>query len=222
MTAIPSDYSGLSSYAGTRLSGLLSTPRSTGTDDDDSNAGTSTGTDTVTLSPEALAAANRESLGLPATGALALSDFETTAAQQEETVSTLLATAMEALGIDADQQVSLSLNSDNDIDVENSFTGSDKLEAVLNASSEFTRAFTALTASNEILDFTENLQESVSSTSLADYINKESTTTDLLSLAAEHAGINAATGSLETLWHISHGETPYTYVYNQNQGTSRT
>ena len=214
MTAISSDYSNLSSYAGTSLSSLLSTTPSTSTDDDDSNAGVSTETDTVTLSAEALAAANRESLGLPATGALALSDFETASEDQKKTVNTLLSSAMEALGIDADQQVSLSLNSDNKIELENSFTGSDELEDMLNASSEFTQAFTALTASNEILDFTENLQKKVTSTSLADYINNDATAADILSLAAEYAGINAASGSLETLWGISHEETPYTYVYN--------
>lgn len=214
MTAISSDYSNLSSYAGTSLPSLLSTTTSTSTDDDDSTAGVSTETDTVALSTEALAAANRESLGLPATGALILSDFETASEEQEKTVITLLSSAMEELGIDADQQVSLSLNSDNEIEVENSFTGSDELEDMLNASSEFTQAFTALTASNEILDFTEALQEKATSTSLANYINNDTSAADLLSLAAEYAGINAASGSLETLWSISHEETPYTYVYN--------
>ena len=214
MTAISSDYSNLSSYAGNSLSSLLSTTPSTSTEDDNSNAGVSTETDSVTLSTEALAAANRESLGLPATGALILSDFETASEEQEKTVITLLTSAMEELGIDADQQVSLSLNSDNEIEVENSFTGRDKLEDVLNASSEFTQAFTALTASNEILDFTEDLQEKATSTSLANYINNDTSAADLLSLAAEYAGINAASGSLETLWNISHEETPYTYVYN--------
>nr|WP_320193356.1 hypothetical protein [uncultured Desulfobacter sp.] len=214
MTSISSDYSNFSSYAGTGLTGLLQNASSTDTNDEDSNAGVSAGTDTVTLSPEALAAANRESIGLPATGTLTLSDFTTTATEQEEIVSTLLASAMEALGIDADQQVSLSLGSDNEIEVENSFTGSDELEEALNANSEFTQAFTALTASNEILDFADYLQEKATSTSLADYINSETTDTDLLSLAAQYAGIKAASGSLETLWSISHEETPYTYTYN--------
>jgi hypothetical protein len=214
MTSIPSAYSSLNAYAGTGLSNLLSTTSPSSTDDEDSSPGLSTGTDTVTLSAEALAAANRESLGLPATGTLTLSDFETAAPAQEETVSTLLSSAMETLGIDADQQVSLSLNSNNEIEVENSFTGSDELENVLNASNEFTQAFTALTANNEILDFTEHLQEKVASTSLVDYINSDTTQTDLLSLAAEYDTINAASGSLETLWGISHEQTPYTYVYN--------
>lgn len=215
MTAISSDYSSLSAYAKTGLSSLLSTTSLSSKDDKDSNAGVSTGTDTVTLSAEALAAANRESLGLPATGTLTLSDFETASSDQEKIVNTLLASAMEELGIDADQQVSLSLNSDNEIEVENSFTGSDELEDMLNANSEFTQAFTALTANNEILDFTEALQEKVTSTSLADYINSDTTEADLLSLAAQYSSINAASGSLETLWNISHEETPYTYVYNQ-------
>lgn len=211
---ISSDYSNLSSYAGTSLSGLLSNTSSSRTDHGHSSTGGATDTDTVTLSPEALAAANQESIGLPATGPLTLSDFKTVAAEREDTISSLLASSLEALGIDADQQVSLSLNSNNEIDVENSFTGSDELENVLNASSEFTQAFTALTANNEILDFTDYLQEKVASTSLADYMNSDTTETDLLSLAAEYAGINAASGSLETLWSVSHEQTPYTYVYN--------
>jgi antitoxin component of MazEF toxin-antitoxin module len=216
MTSISSDYSSLSPYAGNSLSSLLSsTPSNTSTDDDDSSAGVSKDTDTVTLSAEALAAANRESIGLPATGKLILSDFETAATQGEETVNTLLASAMEELGIDADQQVSLSLNSNNKIEIKNTFTRSDALEDMLNANSEFTQSFTALTASNEILDFTEYLQEKVANTSLADYINKETSDADLLSLAAEYSAINAASGSLETLWSISHEATPYTYEYNE-------
>ncbi|WP_321493586.1 hypothetical protein [uncultured Desulfobacter sp.] len=214
MTSIYSNYSGLSSYAGTSLSGLLSNTSTTNTGIDESSTGTSAGTDTVTLSPEAVAATNRESIGLPATGTLTLSDFQTAASDQEETVSTLLASAMEELGIDSDQKVSLSLNSDNEIEVKNSFTGSNDLENLLNANSEFSRTFTALTANNEILDFTDDLQEKVGSTSLADYINSDTTQTDLLSLAAEYAGIRAASGSLETLLSISHQETPYTYEYN--------
>jgi len=214
MTSISSDYSNLGSYAGKSLSSLLPNTSSAGTNDENSSAGVSPETDTVSLSPEALAAANRDSVGLPATGKLTLSDFETAAAEQDETVNTLLASAMQELGIDADQQISLFLNSDNAIEVENSFTGSDELEDVLNASNEFTQAFTALTANNEILDFTEYLQEKATSTSLVDYINSDSTETDLLSLAAEYSAINAASGSLETLWSISHEKTPYTYVYN--------
>lgn len=215
MTAISSNYSSLNAYAGTGLAGLLSTASPASRNDEDSSTGVSTGTDTVTLSPEALAAANRESLGLPATGKLTLSDFETASSDQEDMVNTLLASAMEGLGIDADQKVSLSLNSNNEIKVENSFTGSDKLEDVLNASREFTQAFTALTANNEILDFTESLQEKVASTSLADFMNSDTTEADLLSLAAQYSSINAASGSLETLWNISHEQTPYTYSYNQ-------
>lgn len=215
MIPISSDYSSLSAYTGTGLAGLLSTTSPTSKDNEDSSAGVSTGTDTVTLSAEAMAAANRESLGLPATGKLTLSNFETASSDQEETVNTLLASAMEELGIDADQQVSLSLNSNNEIEVENSFTGSDKLEDMLTASSEFTQAFTALTANNEIVDFTEYLQEKVTNTSLANYMNSDTTEADLLSLAAKYSSINAASGSLETLWNISHEQTPYTYVYNQ-------
>lgn len=214
MTTISSDYSGLNSYAGTGLSTLLPDTSSTGANDDNSTAGVSSGSDTVTLSEEALAAANRESLGLPATGVLTLSAFETTAAKQDEAVSTFLASAMERLGIDADQQVSLSLNSDNEIKVENTFTGSDELEEMLNANSAFSQAFTALTASSEVLDFTAYLQEKVNSTSLADYINNDTSDTDLLSLAAEYAGIKAASGSIEALWRVSHEATPYTYEYN--------
>lgn len=214
MTSIYSNYSGLSSYAGASLSGLLSNTSTKDTDAGESSTGASTGTDTVTLSPEALAAANRESMGLPATGTLTLSDFQTAASEQEKTVSTLLASAMEELGINSDQKVSLSLNSDGDIEVENSFLASRDLETLLNASSEFTQAFTALTANNEILNFTDDLQEKASSTSLADYMNSDTTQTDLLTLAAKYAGINAAAGSLETLLSISHQETPYTYEYN--------
>ena len=214
MISIPNDYSSLGSYAGTSLSSLLPKTSSAGTDDKNSSAGVSIDTDTVTLSAEALAAANRESLGLPATGSLTLSNFKTAASEQEETVSTLLASAMEALGIDTGQQVSLSLNSHNDIEVGNSFAGSDELENALNESSGFSQAFIALTANNEVLDFTKYLQEKATSTSLADYINSNTTETNLLSLAAKYAGINAASGSLETLWSISHEQTPYTYLYN--------
>nr|WP_319493417.1 hypothetical protein [uncultured Desulfobacter sp.] len=214
MTIISSDYSGLNAYAGTSLSSLLPSTSSTGKNEEDSTTGLLNSSDSVTLSEEALAAANRESLGLPATGVLTLSDFKATATEQEEVISTFLDSAMESLGIDADQQVSLSLNSDNEIEVENTFAGSDELEELLNTSSEFGKAFTGLTASNEVLDFADYLQEKVSSTSLVDYMNDDTSDTDLLSLAAEYAGIKAASCSLETLWRISHEATPYTYEYN--------
>ncbi len=214
MSSITTDYSTLYSYSGSSLASLLSDSSNTITDAE-STTRTASQTDTVTLSAEAMAIAQRDYLGLSAQGTLTLSDFENAAESLEETVSTLLSSALEELDIDSDQQVTLSLNDDNYIEVENSFSGSEELETALNKSSEFTQAFTGLTANNEILNYTEYLQNRT--TSLADYMNSTTSESDLLSLASKFSSIKTAGTSLGTLWGISRNETPYTYKYNPDR-----
>ena len=208
MTSIISSYNSLYSSSSSNLSSLLSSAANS-TDDDTATTTTST-TDTVTISAAALSAIDRDALGLPATGALSLSDFETAIADQEETVNTLLASAMEELGIDAGQEVSLTLASDGSIEIENTFDGSDELEEALNSNSDFTDAFTGLTANTEILNFKDYLLNK--STSLADYMDSDEKV-DLLSLAAKSDLIKSAGTSLSALWSISRSETEYTYTY---------
>ena len=104
------------------------------------DAQTRTG-DRVSLSSGVMTARTREYLGLPPTGKLKLSDFETAAAGQKQTVNNLLASTMAEQGIDPDQKATLSLNEDGDIVIQEDFTGKDQLEAALNDNSDFSQAF---------------------------------------------------------------------------------
>ena len=212
MSSITTDYSSLYSYSGSSLAQLLSDTSDTSTQEVDSTTTTTAQTDTVTLSAEAMAVAQRDYLGLSTQGKLSRSDFETASQTLEETVSTLLAAAMEDLGIDSDQEVTLYLNDDNTIEIQNSFSSSTELKTALNESQEFIQAFTGLTANNEILDYTEYLQNK--SVSLADYIDSNATQSDLLSIASRYQSVKAAGTSIGTLWALGRNETPYTYTYS--------
>ena len=211
MSSITTDYSGLYSYSGSSLAQLLPDTSNTSTQEADSTPTATGQTDTVTLSAEAMAVAQRDYLGLSTQGKLSQSDFETASQTLEKTVSTLLAATMENLGIDSDQEVSLYLNDDNAIEVQNNFSSSSELETALNKSHEFIQAFTGLTANNEILDYTESLQNK--SVSLADYIDSNATQSDLLSIASRYQSVKAAGTSIGTLWAMGRNETPYTYSY---------
>lgn len=214
MTYITSSkYPGIYSYTNSSLSGLLNT--TTGKSAKDETAPTVLTGDTVSLSSSVTTARTREYLGLSPTGKLALSDFETAAAEQKQSVSTMLASAMKELGIDADQQISLSLDNNNNIVIKEEFEGKKKLEESLNNEESFVQAFSGLSANNEIMDYADALK--TRSMTLANYINEDTSDTDLLSIAAKYTEIKSNTGNIETLWSLSHSETPYTYRYNETE-----
>lgn len=205
MTSISDSlYTTLNSY--TSLSSVTSNSDSDSSTEETSTTGTTS--DTVSLSSQVSTAQAREYYGLAATGRLTLSDFESAAAEQEETVSTMLAQAMETLGISSDQEVSLSLD-DGNITIAEDFTGKDELEDLLNQDDTFVQAFAGLSSNNEVLDYVDSL--TTTSVSLVDYMGSNTNDSDLLALASRYATIKAA-DSIEDLWQLSHSQTPYTYT----------
>ncbi len=171
--------------------------------------------DTVTLSPDVARAKAREAMGLNPTGRLKLADFKTAAAKQEESVKSMLGAAMEYLGIDRDQQVSLTVDADYRIVIGEDFSGKNVLEDVLNDDGAFELGFKGLSTNSEILNYAKDLQ--TRTTSLADYFNADSSQDDLLSLAYKYTEIKSSGNSLETLMGISKSEQPYTFVHNPTE-----
>jgi len=168
--------------------------------------------DTVTLSSEVATARTREAMGLNPTGSLKLGDFESAAKAQEQLVESKLASLMEELGVDENQKISLSLDAESNITIEESFSGKSDLEGALNDDKEFALAFKRLSANNEILDYTKELQ--TSSTNLSDFMDSGSDWNDLLSLASKYSEIKSAGNSLDSLLGVSKTQTPYTFTYN--------
>ena len=211
MTSITGSlYNTLNAYT----SSLTSTTKDSDSDSSATKETTTTSTSTsdkVSLSYRVTTAQAREYHGLSATGILSLSDFETAAAEKEETVSTQLAKAMKSLGISSDQEVSLSLNNDGDITIAEKFEGKDDLEDLLNQDKTFVQAFSGLSSNNEVLSYVDSLTST--SISLMDYMNSDTNDQDLFALASKYATIKAA-DSIEDLWRLSHSQTPYTYTYN--------
>ncbi len=214
MTSITNSLnSGLNSYYNTGLTEQTSSTSRSGSDIVKSTESSVATGDTVRLSSAVKTAQTREYLGLNPTGTLTLSDIQGAAAEQEETVGSMLASAMEVLGINENQQVSLSLDDDGNIVIAEDFSGSDELEEALNSDDTFVQAFSGLSANNEIMDYAASLQSK--SATLADYINGDTSDSDLLSLASSYSSIKSAGSSIEALWQVSHNETPYTYAYNE-------
>ncbi len=168
--------------------------------------------DTVTLSPDVTRAKAREAMGLNPTGRLKLEDFKTAAAKQEESVKSMIGSAMEYLGIDRDQQVSLTVDADYRIVIGEEFSGKSALEDVLNDDGVFELGFKGLSTNSEIINYTKDLQ--ARTTSLADYFKADTSLDDLLSIASKYETIKSSGNSLETLMGISRSEQPYTFVHN--------
>ena len=210
MTTITSSTSAaLYSYANSSLAETLKTTSSTASSDKTET--TAKTEDTVTLSSEVSTARTREYLGLAPTGRLTLADFKTAAADQKKTVDSMLTSAMKELGVDADQQVTLSLDSDGNIAIDETFSGKSKLEEALNDDDAFVKAFNGLSANNEVLDYTTSLQ--TNSVSLMDYLNADTSENALMALATRYSAIKENGSSLASLLRTSRSETPYTYVY---------
>lgn len=206
-------YSGLYSYESSSLSDQLDTNASSSNDKRSSS--TTKAGDSVTLSSELTTAKTREYLGLTPTGRLSLGDFKTAATDQEDAVSTMLSSAMETLGIDGNQKITLSLDNDNNIVVEEDFPGKSELEDALNEDNTFMRDFRGLSANNEVLDYVNSLQTNTKS--FFDYMNAGINDEDLMALATKYSTIKSGGGSIETVWSLSRSETPYSYTYSATQ-----
>jgi hypothetical protein len=203
----------LYAYAGSNLSEQIDTGASSSSKKETGSTG-KTG-DTITLSPEVATARAKEYLGLPPTGRLSLTDFETAASDQKDRVDTILAFALEKLGIDPDQTISLSLDSDNDIVIEEDFEGKSELEDALNDEDDFMKAFRGLSANNEVLDYVDSFQ--MNTGTLLDYMNPDTSEEYLTSLVAKQSILKSGGNSMETVWQLSRMETSYTYTYNSDE-----
>ena len=175
----------------------------------------STAQDTVTLSSQVALARTREALGLNPTGRLTLADFESASAAQGEAVDVMLEGALQVLGIDAEQQVTLGLNSEGDITIQESFSGKDELESLLNEDEAFQSAFAGLSANSAIINYKDSLLTQAEN--LTKYINENTSDNDLMSLALKYSTAKSAGSSLESLLGVSQSETPYTHVYNPTE-----
>lgn len=173
--------------------------------------------DRITFSAGLSAARTREAMGLNPTGKLKLSDLEAAAEEREEFVSLTLTQTMLLLGINPDQEVSLSLGADNKIYVSGDFSEKAELEEALNENENFTTAFKQLNANRSILDYVSELQYSARNTeaNLIDHYNSDMDLDDLLSIAAEYKSIKSGSNIMETLLGLSSSQSPHTYTYNE-------
>lgn len=211
MTSISSAlYSTLNPYSG--LSGYTTSAAASETEEE--TAASATGQDTVTLSSQVSTAQAREYFGLAPTGKLTLSDFQTAADGQQETVARMLTEAMADIGIPGDQEISLSLDNDGNIAITEDFSGKEVLEEALNQDEDFLQAFSGLTTNNQVMDYAKSL--TMASPSLVDFMGESTTETDLLALAKRYSAIKSA-NSIEDLWQVSRSETPYTYVFTAEE-----
>jgi hypothetical protein len=179
--------------------------------------------DTVTLSKDVPLAQRREAMGLAPTGRLSREDFENVVDADEKAVKEALETAMEELGIDKKQKVSLSLNDKGKIVIKEKFTGKSDLEKQLNNDEGFKVAFNRLATNNEFLDFTTHLQTKTHSMSLVSYMNGDSDDSDwshLFELAETYDQLKSTKDPMETISTMSHQETPFEFVHAPKENTA--
>lgn len=166
---------------------------------------------TVSLSEDVTDARVRENLGLTPTGRLTLGQFEAAADAQEETVKRRLAEILEAQGLDPEMSLTLSVDSDHDIIISESFPGKSKLQKALNNDPEFELAFKQMTSNREVAGYATSLTQR--NTSLVNYMSGESSWEDILSMAKKYDSITSGPANLTSLLGWSKTEAPYTYEY---------
>ncbi len=166
----------------------------------------------VSLSEGVAEARVRENMGLNPTGPLTLGAFESAATIQEEIAQDRLEDAIDTLGIDPDQQISLSVDSEFNITIAESFPGKSDLEKALNEDPEFELAFKQMSANREIMSYADSL--TTRSASLVNFMGDDSSWDDILSMARKYDDIKSTDANLTNLLGISKMATPYTYTHN--------
>lgn len=177
-------------------------------------------TDTVTLSPAVEWAQRRESLGLNPTGKITKGDIETVVDIDMQEIKDQLATLMVHLGIDENQQISLSLDENGDIVVTEDFPGSSELEEMMNQDEAFTVTFNRLATNNQLLDYTENIQTRVAGEGMRSQMNTNADWSDLNHIASVYNAFKSGDDPLELLTRISRQENPFLLIYNPAAGDS--
>jgi len=179
--------------------------------------------DTVTLSSDVGVARLREALGLPPTGRLSRENFQTAADSDEETIRASLESAMDKLGVDENQTVSLSLNAKGKIVIKETFSQKAALEKQLNSDETFKAGFSRLSTNTEILDFAADLQAGTRSMSLASFMNSESSDSglnSLLKIAETYNELNSGKDPLQIIAGLSRRETPFELVHPPGEDTA--
>ena len=178
--------------------------------------------DTVTLSSDVGVARLREALGLPPTGKLSREDFQTAADSDEETIRASLESAMEGLGVDANQTVSLSLNTKGKIVIKETFSQKTALEKQLNSDEAFKAGFSRLSTNTEILGFAADLQTGTGNMSLASFMNSESSDSGLNARLkiAETYKLKSGKYPLQIIAGLSRRETPFELVHPPGEDTA--
>ncbi len=200
------------------------TAKTTGTDKADPTESPAIKKDTVTLSKDVPVARLREAMGLAPTGRLSREDFETVVDADEKTVKETLESAMEGLGIDKDQKVSLSLNAKGKIVIKEKFAAKTDLEKQLNNDEGFKATFSRLATNSEFLDFSTNLQTKSHSMSLVSFMNGDSDESDwnhLFELADTYNQLKSSKDPLETISMVSHKENPFEFVHAPKENTAQ-
>lgn len=171
--------------------------------------------DRVTFSNDLSIAQTREAIGLNPTGKLKLKDLEEVAQDRKESVSLTLTQTMQSLGIELDQEISLSVDSEDKIRISGDFPEKSTLEEVLNENEELTTAFKQLSANQSMLDYISQLQHNAqkTTTNLADYFKADTDFNDLLSLADKYESLKSSDNSMGTLLGLSSSQNPYSYTY---------
>ncbi len=168
----------------------------------------------VSLSEGVAEARVRENMGLNPTGPLQLGDFKRAAETQEEIVQSGLEDAIATLGINPDQQISLSVDSEFNITIAESFPGKSDLEKALNEDPEFELAFKQMSANQEIMSFADSL--TTRNASLVNFMGDDSSWEDILSMAKKYDNLKSTDASLTNLLGLSKTATPYTYTHNED------
>jgi antitoxin component of MazEF toxin-antitoxin module len=137
------------------------------------------------------------------------------AQDRKESVSLTLTQTMQSLGIELDQEVSLSVDSEDKIRISGDFPEKSTLEEVLNENEELTTAFKQLSANQSMLDYISQLQHNAqkTTTNLADYFKADTDFNDLLSLADKYESLKSSDNRMGTLLGLSSSQNPYSYTY---------
>jgi len=178
----------------------------------------STSEDRVTFSAGLSLAQTREAMGLNPTGKLKLKDLEDLAQDRKDFISGTLTQAIQSLGIKLDEEISLSMDSTNNIGISGDFPEKSELEEVLNENEAFTTAFKQLSANKSILDHISQLQRNVQSiqANIVDYFSSDTDFNDLLDLADKYESLKKSDNKMKTLLDLSCAQYPYSYKYAQN------
>ncbi len=174
--------------------------------------------DRVTLSKEALIAQTREALGLTSSGRLKREDLEAAAEKQKESVTSTLTEFMKELGLEENQKITLALDGESKIVIQEKFSGKTELEQKLNEDPSFSLAFRSLSANNEILGYAGSQGKNMPN--LFEVMNSGDSWDEIASLASQYSDMKSSNNPLATLISLGRSQDPYTFTHDPVGTTS--